>query len=321
MFGPKSHLRLSWLLLLLLLLLCGAGGCDGDPEDRSPQEDAAVQDGSALEDSTADGEVTVDAGDCVDPERPPNVYVVEVVSYDPLPAGSARTASTDPGIIDDAHWPVLNDRAFGPPHGTGCGEGAYDVLAVGINGSATFRFDPGWAIVDGPGDDFITFEGRFAWSCYADQMVNELAHVMVSEDGTHWYYNSAEAYDVNPDPQANNDGYVWANVTGLHGNNPTWANPDEDMQAQHMVDGRWVDLPGQQVCRDIDPQDPNLGGDRFDLATFRSTNDDSPWPSDGRMRYLRIIDDDHILDGQDYAKPWSTGAHLQAALGVNVVAE
>ncbi len=271
--------------------------------------------------TSQDASGIADAGDCVDPGRPANVYLVEVVSFDPQVAGGARTAASDPGIIDDDHWPVQNDRAFGPPLGTGCGQGAYDVMAVGVNGSATFRFAGGWAIYDGPGDDFITFEGRFAWSCYVDQMVNELAHVQVSVDGSAWYYNSAEVYDVNPDPTLDNDGYVWANVSGLHGNNPTWANPDQDMQGQEVVDGRWVDVEGQRVCRDIDPADPYLGGDRFDLATFRSLADDTPWPADGRMRFLRILDDDSILDGQDYAKAWSTGAHMQAALGIHVVAD
>ena len=39
------------------------------------------------------------------------------------------------------------------------------------------------------------------------------------------------------------------------------------------------------------------------------------------MRYLRIIDDDEILDGQDYLRAWGTGAHLQAALGIHVAAD
>jgi hypothetical protein len=36
------------------------------------------------------------------------------------------------------------------------------------------------------------------------------------------------------------------------------------------------------------------------------------------MRYLRIVDDDGILDGQDYFKEWCLGTHLHAAMGVNV---
>jgi hypothetical protein len=223
----------------------------------------------------------------------------------------------EPGIVDENHQPMLNDFAFGPPDGTGCREGAFDVLVTGINGSVTFRFEPGYHIYDGPGADFITFQGRFAYGCVADGMVNELAHVEVSQDGVHFYYCADEAYDVNPDPSQSNDGYVYASVRNLHGNDPTWANPDHQMQAQHLVDGAWVELPGVAIPPDFTPHHPHLGGNRFDLSTYRSLQDDSPWPAAGQMRYLRIIDDDRILDGQDYDKRWSTGAQVQAALGIH----
>ena len=29
-----------------------------------------------------------------------------------------------------------------------------------------------------------------------------------------------------------------------------------------------------------------------------------PWPKWGKMRYVKIIDDDRVLDGQDYSKAW-----------------
>jgi hypothetical protein len=36
------------------------------------------------------------------------------------------------------------------------------------------------------------------------------------------------------------------------------------------------------------------------------------------MRYIKIIDDPVILDGQDYDKDWCLGANLMSAMGVNV---
>ncbi len=306
-------LAVAMIAMIAMTLFIGCDG-EGDPagRDGGTQGDAGVEADAGL-----DAAAWCAARDA-EPGRPPNLWLAEVVSFDPQPAGERRTSQSDPGIFGDDHVPVQNDRAFGPPDGTGCGAGSYDVLAVGINGSVTLAFAPGYHIYDGPGADFITFEGRFAWSCYADQMVNELAHVQVSADASRWYENADEAYDVNPDPDQDNPGYVHAHVRGLHGKSPTWANPEEILPAQELVDGRWEDLPGVWVCPAIDPRDPYLGGDRFDLATFRALDDGSRWPPDGRMRYLRLIDDDTILDGQDYAKAWSTGAHVQAALGIHV---
>lgn len=259
---------------------------------------------------------------CEAPSEPrQNLYLDRVVDWQPEPCGEARSDATDPGLIDAEGMPLRNDRAFGPPHGTGCGHSGADLLVLGVGGSATFAFAPGRYIYDGPGPDFITFEGRFAWSCQCDQMVNELAHVLVSEDGSHFYYNAAERYDGNPTPGQDHTGYVHDHVGGLHGKSPTWGNPDHPVQAQTVVDGAWVDLPGVWVCPDIDPADPHLGGDRFDLSTFRSVTDDAPWPPTGRMRYVRIVDDPGILDGQDYAVAWATGAHVQAALGIHVASE
>jgi len=246
-----------------------------------------------------------------------NLYLAEVVDWDPRPCGAARNGEYAPGIIDASGMPILNDLALGAPLGAGCGASGMDVLVTGINGSVTFRFAPGRHIHDGPGDDFVTFEGRFAWGCVCDSMVNELAHVQVSEDGETWYHNTAEAYDENSTPGEENDGYVYASVQGLHGNNPTWANPEREMPAQEVVAGKWVDLLGSVVPPDFGPETPHLGGDPFDLATFQ-TLDGDPWPADGRLRFLRIVDDSTILDGQDSDPPWSTGAQVQAAMGLNV---
>jgi hypothetical protein len=94
-----------------------------------------------------------------------------------------------------------------------------------------------------------------------------------------------------------------------------------DVQAQHIVDGFWVDIPETFVSKDFRPWDPYLGGNGFDLDAFRSKEDDSPWPEGGKMRYVRIIDDDTILDGQDWNKAWSLGAQMQSALGIHVKKE
>ena len=148
-------------------------------------------------------------------------------------------------------------------------------------------------------------------------MCCELGHVEVSEDLVTWYYNSAERYDMNASHSIDNGNYRYNHVKGLHGNNPTWANVNKDMNAQDIVDGKWTNN-GETISKDFKATDPYLGGNGFDLSTFLSKADNLPWPDDGKMRYLRIIDDDTILDGQDYAKGWCLGAHLHAAMAINV---
>ena len=255
-----------------------------------------------------------------DPYADKNVYLDALVEWNPQPTGSARAGYA--GIIDGNFMPIENsDRAFGPPTGNGPFSRKYDCVPVGINGSAAFRFDEGYYIFDGEGDDFKTFEGSFSWGSAIDGLCCELAHVEVSEDGVVWYYNSAEVYDINPHPTNNNGGYIYSNVEGLHGNNPTWANHEKDMQAQHIFDGFWTDIEGVFVSKDFLPTDPYLGGNAFDLSTFYSKEDYSPWLPGARMRYVRIIDDDNILDGQDYSKAWCFGAQMHAAMGIHVKKE
>jgi hypothetical protein len=250
-----------------------------------------------------------------------NVYLGSVTEFNPQPAGSARTGVYEIGMIGPDHMPILNDYEVGAPTGTGSWVSAteYDGLITGINGSAAFAFEEGYYIYNGKGDDFRTWGDRFCWGGAVNEHVSELAHVQVSADGINWYYNSAETYDINPDPASGNGDYVYYNVSGLHGNTPNWANYLQDMQAQEDVDGVWTDIPGVVVPADFDPWTPYLGGDAFDLATFLSLEDDSPWPEEGRMRYIKLIDDDTILDGQSYAPAWKTGAIMQAAMGINVM--
>ena len=252
-----------------------------------------------------------------------NVYLDAVVEWHPEAAGSARRNFW--GWTDEHLMPIQNDYALGAPTGTGSWTSGGPSTVVGINGWATWRFEEGFYIYNGEGDDFRTFQDNFAWGGTADGLCNELGHVQVSADLEHWYYNSAEMYIENPNPGQSNDDYSYIAVSGLHGANPTWANYKQDMKAQELqeVNGvlKWVNVEGEIVSKDFSPTDPYLGGDGFDLSTFLSVDDDTPWQDDMQMRYLRIIDDDTILDGQDWSKPWCLGTHLNAAMGINVMQE
>jgi hypothetical protein len=294
--------------LFAALALSGCGG------DAGGGDDFFDQDGAADADTDADSDTGQPATG--------NVYLGEIVAseWNPGPAGAARAGAGD-GLIGEDLIPIINDRALGPPAGTGPYSMGSDCTAVGVGGSAAWRFEEGYYLFDGEGDDFITFQNSFAWGLLADGLCCELAHVLVSEDLVSWYLNSAEEYLVHPDPGQDNDDYVHAAVAGLHGNNPTWANHTKEMQAQELVDGKWQDIPGETIPPDFGPGTPHLGGDRFDLADFRSELDGSPWPADGRMRYLRIVDDPAILDGQDWNVDWCLGAQLHAAMGIHVMQE
>jgi len=289
----KMSRKFYLLSIISVMLLCLAG-CDGGDSDDS--SDAFT-------------------------ER--NIYLDAIVEWNPGKVGSNR----ENYVIVENGVPIKSDLAFGGPKGNGCGSRVYDCVCVGINGSAAFRFEEGFYIYNGRGDDFTTFEGNFAWSAELDGLCCELAHVEVSEDMITWYYNSAEEYDFNPEAKTDNGNYSYFNVKGLHGNNPTWANINDDMQAQEpqYVESfdcyKWMNVSGVYVMRDFKPTDPYLGGNSFDLSTFRSKTDDSPWPENGKMRYVRIIDDDTILDGQDWSKSWCFGAQMHAAMGINVKKE
>lgn len=245
-----------------------------------------------------------------------NIYLGALVEWNPGMAGACRAGSWVPENL----VPEANDNALGGPTGTGSWQSGGGSTYIGINGSAAWKFEEGFYVFNGSGDDFRTFQSNFAWGGGINGLCCELGHVEVSEDMGTWYYNSAEEFDVNPFFTQDNSDYRYYHIKGLHGNNPTWANVNQDMDAQEIVDGKWTDN-GETVSKDFKPTDPYLGGNGFDLSTFRSKADNSPWPDHGKMRYLRIVDDDTILDGQDYAKCWCLGAHLHAAMAINVKEE
>ena len=245
-----------------------------------------------------------------------NIYLDQVVQWNPGTVGSERVGWGD--MVDENGTPIQNNNALGPPTGKGAYSSGPGNQTVGINGSAVFRFEEGWYIFDGAGDDFVTFQCNFAWGSVCDNLCNELGHIEVSEDGVTWYYNMNEGYDINPHPNQNNGDYIYAHVEGVHGSQPTWANYQEDIQAQRIVSGEWENIPGVYVSRNFRATDPYLGGTRFDLSNFRSRQNGSSWPANGRMRYIRLTDDNNILDGQDYNIVWRLGSHINAAMGINV---
>ena len=311
------------LVAAALAVACG-GGAGDDGDDFFDAEGGTDADADADADTDADADADADADTDTGTEDPTvqyNVYLGEIVAeqWNPGLAGASRANAGD-GMIGPDLVPVLNDRALGPPEGTGPYSTGPDATAVGVGGSAVWRFEAGHYIFDGEGDDFITFQNSFAWGLEADGLCCELAHVLVSEDGQTWYENDAEEYLVHPSPGEDDDGYSFAAVSGVHGNNPTWANHTQAMQAQELVDGFWQDIEGEMVPADFGPDTPHIGGNRFDLADFSAEADDAPWPADGRMRYLKIVDDPQILDGQDWNADWCLGSQMHAAMGIHVKA-
>jgi hypothetical protein len=257
-----------------------------------------------------------------DPSYPENVYLTQFIEWSPGVVGSSRQNGD---YTDSEGRPLIKftQDALGPPEGSGSassGEGS--TCPLGINGWGIWEFDPDYVIKDGTGDDFITFTKTFAWGSTADGLCCELAFIEVSEDGTTWYKPAVENYDTNPQPDTSNENYVYRNVSGLHGNEPSWANFRKDIQAEELkvIDSveQWAEISGITVSRYFSVDDMYLGGVRFNLSDFvLTTNSTVSWPADGKMKYLKIIDDDNILDGQDYAKDWSLGANLMAAMGIN----
>lgn len=265
-----------------------------------------------------------------DSAYPDNVYLTENIEFNPGPVGSARI---DPDSLyydgDGIPYDSTKNGACGPPEGCGAvySSSTADMTVLGSGGSAVWRFDPDWVIIDGDGgdgNDFITFSNHNVFGRQVDDSWNELAHVYASEDNVNWY-KCSESFDENTSPGTANGDYIWENVSGMHGNNHSWANFREDVEAEVLDEstGEYEYLTDNNgdpvmISKYFTPDADNLGGDRFDLADFVHTVDGSAWPSGGKMRYIKFVDAPESLDGQDYSPAWMTGARIMAAMGINV---
>ena len=309
------YIRITVLLGLLFFFL----NCKGDNYPTSPYtpdtEDTPTSDSEDTSDMTWQVLLASDSN------YPENVYLTEFVEWEPGLVGSARMGTE---YTDDSGYPLvsLTENAFGPPEGGGPHTGGEGLTCpVGINGSATWKFNPDYVIINGEGDDFMTFTKTWAWAGAIDGLCCELAFVQVSADGVTWYEVDPSLVTYDPGSTEDNTNYIYANVANLHGNAPTTANFRTDMPAETIQtinsEEVWAEN-GETVSKYFTPEDPYLGGVYFDLSNFVKVGDSSQsWPSDGKMRYLKIIDSDTILDGQDYSKDWCLGANLMAAMGIN----
>ncbi len=320
-----------------VFLLVFTSGCGGYPDGPySPDTDDAAS-GPWEE---------VLAGDSGYPD---NVYLTAVLDWEFGQVGEVRV-SDSPDYYNSERYPLDStaEGACGPPEGSvAVWSSKADMTVLGEGGWGIWQFDADWVIVDGEGDDFVTFSNHNLLSGVADGSWNELAYVWVAEtydpdnpEGTVWYKSSAETYVVNTSPGTINDNYDWSEVSGLHGNNHTWANFRDEIEAEELDSNERyqevTDSEGNQVYVSRyfspNPDDPGyesypyIGGDYFDLADFYTVNEsnsswpdgESSWPSNGKMRYIRFEDAPEALDGQDCRPVWMTGARIMAAMGINV---
>ncbi|MBI9107859.1 MAG: hypothetical protein JEZ04_14015 [Spirochaetales bacterium] len=309
----KPGIALTAVIILIMLSACG----DSYPANPySPSEDIKPWQDVLSSDS----------------DYPANVYLTENVEFTPGLVGIARRDSSSPYYGADGK-PVDDTKngACGPPEGTAAinSSNTTAMTVLGNGGSAVWRFDPKWVIINGSGDDFITFSNHNILYGVPDDSWNELAHVYVSEDNLNWYKCKTETYTANEAPLTANDGYIWASVSGMHGNYHSWANFREEVEAESLgsSSGRYEPVIASSgkavmISRYFEPSDPYLGpylgGDRFDLADFIHTETGEAWPSGGKMKYLKLIDAPEALDGQDWNPDWMTGARIMSAMGINV---
>lgn len=306
-------------LLAILVLVISISGC-GDSYPESPYSPEST--GGGVTGYWKDV-LAADSG------YPDNVYLTENIEFNPGKVGVARRGGTLP-YYDAEGYPVDSTKngACGPPEGSEAilSSSTADMTVLGSGGSAVWRFDPDWVIVNGVGDDFVTFSNHNVLNGNPDSSWNELAHVYVSEDNINWYKSSKESFTKNTTPGTSNTGYDWSAVEDVHGNTHTWANFRKNVEAEAFnssgVYETVTDSTGSAVYVSMyfEPDDPYLGGDRFDLADFVHTESGTAWPSGGKMKYLKLVDDPTVLDGQDYNPDWMTGARLMSAMGINVEA-
>lgn len=319
----KISLKGSVVPICLILLLGACGGVSSyDDAPYTPESSGPVAAEGPWEDVLS-----------ADPAYPDNVYLTELISFEPGLAGSSRLSDSE--YYDDQGYPLENLGALGPPEGNypvSQSSSDADMTILGAGGSAVWRFDPDYRIIDEEGDDFITFSNHNVFGGDPDNSWNELARVYISADGVEWYENSACTYTVHPSPGSASNAYDWDAVQGLHGNTHGWANFRTEVQAESFdsASHAYIDLYDDQgdsiwISRYFSAESEHLGGDHFDLADFVHTGEGDAsmigdsWPADGSMSYLKIVDDPAILDGQDWNPDWSTGARVMAAMGLNVV--
>ena len=310
-------------LLIILTLILISGCPDSYPENPYSPDSASETEGPWADVLASDS------------DYPDNVYLTENISFNPGPAGSARASSLSE-YYDSSGYPLdwTKNGACGPPEGTVAvmSNTTADMTVLGSGGEAVWRFDPAWVIINGAGDDFVTFSNHNLLGGLPDGSWNELAHVYASEDGINWYISSNETYTANTTPGTPNDSYDWSAVEDLHGNNHCWANFRKDVEAEYLdaSSGTYetaTDSTGAviYVSKYFEADDDYLGGDRFDLANFVHAEpsgvlNGTAWPADGKMRYLKLVDAPEVLDGQDWNPDWMTGARLMSAMGINVEA-
>jgi len=172
--------------ILHSLIVCAAGCAEAsahdpsNPDGRGPSDPNAARslDGGAGE--TPDGGAGPSPGDSPtlpatsnrSDVRPGERFVTSVVSFHPGPCAGFG-ASLLPGIVT------------GAPVGAGSRSGGLDVLSLGTGGEIVVAFEP-FAIIDGPGPDFVVFENAFWVGGNSERPAADLGEVSVSDDGVTW---------------------------------------------------------------------------------------------------------------------------------------
>lgn len=263
-----------------------------------------------------------------DKNYPENIYLTKNVYFKPGKIGASRITSSSP-YYNSEGYPLDNTKngACGPPEGSSArySNPKADMTVLGSGGVAVWQFDDSWVIIDGEGNDFVLFSNHNIFNGQPDGSWNELAHVYVSSDNETWYKSNKEAFSPNNTPGTANSNYAHNDVVDLFGKNHTWANFREEVTAQYLdpQTGTYKNLLNDDgtekiISRYFTPDDEYLGGDYFDLSYFVKVDDASiPWSKDDKMRFLKLIDDPNVLDGQDSAPSWMTGARLMSAMGIN----
>ena len=199
----------------LFVLLAGAGGCAGSTGSMDGLGGLGGAEGS--------GGAPIAAPEACDVE--PGPFAIAVLDHG---FGSGQD-------VGQGQFPEL---VPGPPHGAGKTSGSTDqVVSLGDGGFVELSFGD-YAIVNGPGPDFLVFENAFFAGGDPEQPWTEFGQVSVSQDGSTWTSFPCETEE-----------YPYETCAGWH---PVLANSETN---------------------ELDATDPEqAGGDPFDLAQL-----DLPW--------------------------------------------